>query len=622
MEPVNRALPQCAWTTQSTAVGVVMPKEPSTSGPGTLVARALEIAAKERKVKDFVLVDEAAGPHPTNATQRVHHFTLVSAADANGERYTLALDDSGRRVALGEGAAASGHPLSSSSAPPPFAGITPAILPAAAITVQPSVNTLTLNQGDTHAEVITVTVPKNAGTTRADVYFLADTTGSMGGILNAVKAGASNILTALNGLALDIAFGVGNYKDFPNDPYAFQHQLSPTNTAASVTGAINAWNAAGGSDGPEGQLFALDRLAVPPGGTIGWRTGAKRVVVWFGDMPGHDPICAALSGGGTITEASVTAKLVAEGITVLAISTANPGLDGDPKSGARDYVGACGAPGGNAGQGTRLATATSGTFVTGINPGNVVATIIKLVTATVASINNVRLVPAGATAPFVSSIAPPGGYGPLSGDQEYTLKFEVKFTGVIPCRETTQVFNGTIDVVADGVIVAGKRVQVTVPACVTKEAHRYSVKFVCGTQADCAGACAPVRAGAYATEINLYNFNNVEAEIEKRFVPVVFAGAPIGREPKAVPARAVERIKLPPRSATMDDCCRIAEVLLGGKPGMPLPLTIGFLEISSPVELSVTAVYTASNASGGGVSIDVQQVAGTTVRQRAVGPKT
>ena len=63
----------------------------------------------------------------------------------------------------------------------------------------------------------------------------------------------------------------------------------------------------------------------------------KLLMVWFGDAPGHDPICTAVSGAPGITEATATAKLVAQGITVLAISTANPGLDGDPKAGAADY---------------------------------------------------------------------------------------------------------------------------------------------------------------------------------------------------------------------------------------------------------------------------------------------
>src|SRR5262249_2867156 len=149
------------------------------------------------------------------------------------------------------------------------------------------------------------------------VYFLADTTGSMGGILAAVQAGAANILNSLNGLGLDLAYGVGNYKDFPfdaaQDPYAFKHQLNPTNVVTNVQGAINAWSALGGVDTPEANLFALHKLAEAPGGPIGWRAGSQRIIVWFGDAPGHDPVCKAISGEpADVTEASVTAELIAQ----------------------------------------------------------------------------------------------------------------------------------------------------------------------------------------------------------------------------------------------------------------------------------------------------------------------
>jgi hypothetical protein len=58
----------------------------------------------------------------------------------------------------------------------------------------------------------------------------------------------------------------------------------------------------------------------------------------------------------------------------------------------------------------------------------------------------------------------------------------------------------------------------------------------------------------------------------------------------------------------MDDCCRIAELLLGAPPQGSTPLTVGFLEIVSPIELSITAVYTASGPDGKTVSIDVEQI--------------
>jgi len=114
----------------------------------------------------------------------------------------------------------------------------------------------------------------------------------------------------------------------------------------------------------------------------------------------------------------------------------------------------------------------------------------------------------------------------------------------------------------------------------------------------------------YATEINILNPKCNEATIVKRFVPLVFAGAVTGREPAVATAKATERMFLPSGAATMDDCCAIAQALYGAVPGTTMPLTIGYLEIISDQDLHVTAVYTASDSEGRGLSMDVVQVQG------------
>jgi len=566
----------------------------------TLAEQAAAQAAKTFKLREPLIVDCTEARTPESGMP-LHRFRVVGSADANGPAHTVFLDERGEAVAISRQMETLFDRTVLTTAGP--------IAAAPAITIQPDTNTLTLNPGDTIDETITVIIPKHSGPANADVYFLADTTGSMGGILSAVQAGATNVLSALSGLGVDMAFGVGNYKDFaPGDPYAFQHQVSPTSVAATVTAAINAWSAAGGGDLPESELFAFDSLAVPPGGAIGWRAESKRIVVWFGDAPGHDPICTAVSGAATITEASVTAKLAAQSITVLAISTANPGLNGDPKTGATGYVAQCGPPGGTPGQGTRIATNTGGVFATGIQAGNIVNTIISLVTGAVSGIQNVKLVPSAPVAPFVSSIAPAGGYGPLSGDQDHTLRFDVTFTG-IPCKPDAQAVAGTMDVVADGTVVASKKVQITVPPCRSRP-FVYSVKFICGEQAECDCGCTPVAPGRYATEINIHNYSSKEVAIQKRFIPVVLAGAPVGREPRAVAARAEDKIVLPAHTATLDDCCRVAELMFGASGTSNMPLTVGFLEITANADIAVTAVYTTSGLKSAGVSITVEQVEG------------
>ena len=54
-----------------------------------------------------------------------------------------------------------------------------------------------------------------AGVAKADVYLLADTTGSMGSIIGAVQAGIDTIVNDPAFSGLDVAWGAGNYKDFP-----------------------------------------------------------------------------------------------------------------------------------------------------------------------------------------------------------------------------------------------------------------------------------------------------------------------------------------------------------------------------------------------------------------------
>lgn len=137
----------------------------------------------------------------------------------------------------------------------------------------------------------------------------------------------------------------------------------------------------------------------------------------------------------------------------------------------------------------------------------------------------------------------------------------------------------------------------------------YSVKFLCGEQKkDCCG-CGPVRPGHYSTEINIHNPGAKEAPVLKRVIPLVVAGVVSGREPKFNSPGKPDVIRLPAHAATMDDCCRILEMVLGAPPAGPVPLTSGILEIISTVELSVTVVYTTSDGAGGAPSIELKQVA-------------
>jgi hypothetical protein len=248
-----------------------------------------------------------------------------------------------------------------------------------------------------------------------------------------------------------------------------------------------------------------------------------------------------------------------------------------------------------------------------LTPGQTFSeTIVVTIPASGMPIQNVKLVPTGAITPFVTSISPAAGFGPLSGREPHTLKFEVVFTGP-PCRDEPQVLTGALEIVATlasggQMSLAKKPVRLTVPECEPAAHYSYSVKFICGVLEDCACICTSVRPGTYATEINLYNPHAREVIVRKRLVPVVLAGTVVGREPRVADVKVEDKITLLPRTATMDDCCRIAGLLLGGKPEGALPMTIGFLEIITNLELAVSAVYTATDPKSGSLSIDVEQV--------------
>lgn len=160
--------------------------------------------------------------------------------------------------------------------------------------------------------------------------------------------------------------------------------------------------------------------------------------------------------------------------------------------------------------------------------------------------------------------------------------------GVRDCRENDQVFTGTIDVVADGAVVAHKRVRVTVAKC----RYHYSMEFVSGTQEN--PEPGPFLSGRYATAVTIYNPGTCPVEIEKRFAPLVVEGRAIGREPDVQPAKRFATITLQAGEATFDDAVALEE--FGGASG---GLFFGVLDIVSDRPLVVTATHTAGGREAG-----------------------
>ena len=327
-----------------------------------------------------------------------------------------------------------------------------ALLPALAQadSISPSSFSAVLGVGDSVTLTKTVTVSEEA-TGLVDVFFLADTTGSMGSILTTIKANATIALNTLVATlpGVDFRFGVGNYKDWQpgaGDPYIYQPQYgvgvgaSEGASQAGAIAAINTWGASGGADLPEGQLFALARVAQDEA----WRDGSARVLIWFGDAPGHNPrgSCADGSCADAVSETEAIAALQAENIDVRALGTVT-GAAGDlngPCTGAAPAQG----PGCTAGQAVRITSATGGNYVSGVTTATIIAEILDAITTAVDTYTSVGLglgeAPAG-----VSVVATPGVYtGAFDRSVTRTFDFDVTFTGAAPGTYSFNIY-GLVD---------------------------------------------------------------------------------------------------------------------------------------------------------------------------------
>jgi hypothetical protein len=182
-----------------------------------------------------------------------------------------------------------------------LAGAAALALPGLAFagSISPSTYTDTIDVGETISVNKTVTTDLG-GASKVDVFFLADNTGSMGGTINAVATNAAAILNASEFSGLDMGWGVGRYFGDPIEGVggdgAYDVLQTITTNHTDVTNAIGGWFASGGGDTPEANLYALQQAAsegaagingVSSGEATGWRTGAQRIVAWFGDATGH-----------------------------------------------------------------------------------------------------------------------------------------------------------------------------------------------------------------------------------------------------------------------------------------------------------------------------------------------
>lgn len=140
----------------------------------------------------------------------------------------------------------------------------------------------------------------------ADVYFLIDTTGSMGTSITSVRTSlttaGTGIIDQIRAMIPDTDFGVGDFKD-AGDVYVYRHVRDISSDSAATQTGVNGLTAGGGGDTPEADVPALWMTATGigtagvasrsgcPAGTFGYpcfRTGSVPIVVLVTDAPFHN----------------------------------------------------------------------------------------------------------------------------------------------------------------------------------------------------------------------------------------------------------------------------------------------------------------------------------------------
>jgi len=207
----------------------------------------------------------------------------------------------------------------------------------------------------------------------ADVFFLTDITGSMGGTLGNVQTTVSTpgtgLIARISETVPDAWFGGGSHQDFPFGSYgggsdtAFTLSIgmTPPDRGSEVGTAFSSLRASGGADGPESQTEALYQVINGSGGMwmysgsggfggggtmysmpayrercldTGWgapcfRDGALPIIILFTDIcahegpPGESSSCGAYTGitPAPVTWSEMTLELNTRGAKFVGINT-------------------------------------------------------------------------------------------------------------------------------------------------------------------------------------------------------------------------------------------------------------------------------------------------------------
>ncbi len=142
-----------------------------------------------------------------------------------------------------------------------------------------------------------------------DFVFLIDSTGSMSGDINSVKASARQLIQQKLGEgARNCRVAIADYRDYPISPYGdsgdytFKMRCNFTTNATAAINALNAITTGGGGDTEEAVLTALYSSIVG----FDWNPEAAKTIMLMGDAGPHNP--EPWTGGHSSSEVLALAK--------------------------------------------------------------------------------------------------------------------------------------------------------------------------------------------------------------------------------------------------------------------------------------------------------------------------
>jgi hypothetical protein len=142
---------------------------------------------------------------------------------------------------------------------------------------------------------------------QVDVAFTVDTTGSMGGVITAIKTDLSGkIIPALKKAIPNVGIGASGFDDFPVNPFGsdpdqpFYLLQTVTTSVTAAQAGVNALTTHNGNDGPESQYEAAYQILTGEGvkwkgGIIKKKTNAPGTYGYVDFRPGSLPVVALVT---------------------------------------------------------------------------------------------------------------------------------------------------------------------------------------------------------------------------------------------------------------------------------------------------------------------------------------